>query len=221
MDIRTLMSAAGTLLLVLFLACSSDDGDPSDDDDVADNDGSSDCGVDPMEMGLNHRPAAIDCPQERAAIVEVHSDCGSSEDDECDAHDDCTGGSNGRCVTNWETGLCSCHYDECFSDDECDANRLCACAEQGPFILHANNSCIHAECRLDTDCATGYCLAAPFHCGSAHQGEPTFHYDYVCATDEDECRNDEICYCENENWRCNPEQSGKWSCSLNYSATCE
>ncbi len=202
----------------------NDDDDQGDDDtSVADDDTTDpDCeDIAPLDVGIYHRETAEECPAERAPLNPAPSSCGSSQGDECSSHDDCTAGANGRCVSSMESGLCSCAYDQCFSDADCSDSALCRCAEQHPFELSTNNACISAECRTDADCATGLCMGEPLFCGSADPGDTMWIVRFSCATEDDECRNHETCYCDGDNQRCHPDEGGTWVCSIDYMATCE
>lgn len=224
MKIQAAVGVCVVASLILFLAScpATDDDDQQDDDAQQDDDFSPDCvDVEPLNVGIYHRETAEACPVVREPLVSAPSSCGSTEDDECAAHEDCTAGFNGRCFLAQDSGLCSCAYDECFSDLECSPTSLCRCAEQYPFELNTNNACIRAACRTDADCETGLCFGTPFFCGAAAEGETMYIARFACADPNDECRNHETCYCDGSPQRCHPNDDGAWVCSNNYMATCE
>lgn len=190
-------------------ATSPDTGtSPSDDVDTAAS----------LDVGLDHRPAADACPDERPAEEPA---CGSP-DDQCTVNADCTGGANGRCVLSVMMGDCSCAYDECVTDDDCSRGRVCACAGVGTWS--GTNVCVHAECHVDADCATGLCFADRSHCGVTDDPEELFVIGYACATRDDTCRSDEVCTDPDEfctYTREHTEDEPTWHCSKAYAADCE
>ncbi|MEZ4475347.1 MAG: hypothetical protein R3F60_32040 [bacterium] len=148
-----------------------------------------------------HRAEATPCDDERS----LQSYDPDPQNAECQTHDDCQAGRNGRCVGNGHDGW-YCTYDECLADAECD--NVCAC-ENGFRSDH--NVCIGGNCRVDADCGPGgFCSPSLGDCG---------HYDkfrgYWCRTTEDTCLNDADCdTAESPNGYCAwlPEE-GHWGCS--------
>jgi len=224
------------IALIAFLALGCPDEGPQEDDDVAlqddDATGDDDAGdddatvadcdeIEPLDVGIYHRETADACPAEREPLNPPPSSCGSMEEDECTAHEDCAFGPNGRCVVADESGRCGCWYDECLEDSDCSATTLCVCAEQHPFELNSNNTCINAECHTDADCDTGLCFGEPFFCGAAAPGETMYITRFACASENDQCRNHETCYCDGSERRCLPDDDGAWVCSVDYMAACE
>ena len=211
------------VLLVALVGCPDGGDDDVQDDDVQDDDATlPDCeDIESLDVGIYHRETADACPAKREPLSPAPSHCGSSQEDECSSHDECTAGFNGRCVSSMESGLCSCAYDQCFSDLECSSTSLCRCAEQYPFELNTNNTCISASCHTDADCSTGLCLGTPFFCGAAAPGETLYITHFACASENDECRNHETCFCDGSPQRCHPDDDGAWVCSNDYMATCE
>jgi hypothetical protein len=87
-----------------------------------------------------------------------------------------------------DSGVVSCMtpHDACLVDSDCGSTGVCdceapRCAE--PFAV-AGNVCVPADCRVDSDCACGFC-AADTSCG----GIDAYH----CTTPRDECSTDADC----------------------------
>jgi hypothetical protein len=91
-------------------------------------------------------------------------------------------GDNGRCAFGMIGSYCS--YDECFTDDDCGAGRLCSC--DGGYESGAN-VCVEAECRVNADCLSGRC--SPSY-GCLLGGGPVGWY---CRTTDDRCAADDDC----------------------------
>jgi hypothetical protein len=76
----------------------------------------------------------------------------------------------------------ACLYDECTADTDCKSPFMCTCGQGGGFT----NYCTAAgNCRVDSDCASGYCSPTVDGCG-------TFT-GYFCHTAADECYSDDDC----------------------------
>ncbi len=77
-----------------------------------------------------------------------------------------------------------CTYDECRRDTDCPTGQACFCAETfggylGNGATHPN-TCIPANCRLDSDCGSnGYCSPSAGPCGSSS--------GFYCHTSKDTC----------------------------------
>jgi hypothetical protein len=154
----------------------------------------------------DHRPLATSCvgvhspPEPTNVPPELHS--------ECKKHADCTGGKNGKCVHG--IGMASlyyyCVYDQCDTDANCDASRVCYC------LSSANARCLLlGNCRTDGDCGGGdYSYCSPsmgFDCGGYHSID-----SYYCHTPKDTCMDDSDCtgtdYCNFDPY------DGRWKCAV-------
>jgi hypothetical protein len=103
-----------------------------------------------------------------------------------------------------------CVPDACQSDAACGAGRLCACPGEADRFVR---SCVAAGCRVDGDCATGFCSPSPNGCSGQLAG-------WYCHTADDECHNDSDCpgsgggtgQCYDEpdrsRWLCSPRHCG-------------
>lgn len=104
-----------------------------------------------------HRPAASTCPSHE-------SDAGA------------------------DSGVVGCMppHDACLVDSDCGGTGVCDCESPRcaePFAV-AGNVCVPSDCRVDSDCACGFC-AADTSCG----GIDAYH----CTTPHDECSTDADC----------------------------
>jgi hypothetical protein len=104
----------------------------------------------------------------------------------CSTDSQCDGGTNGRCT--WAGGLSTtfCTYDTCFADTDCPPGVACECDPE------FGNSCQPGNCRLDSDCACGFCSPSPDVQGCI----PYFGLQpagYYCHTPNDDCTNDDQC----------------------------
>ncbi len=177
-------------LCLLIFACDSqettglgDTGVPKDLGVQPDMGPKPDMGGQPdmMVMGRvpeNHRPQAIDCDMERPRPpVNVNGPA------DCNSHEDCTAGLNGRCSDFGRHH--SCTYDACFSDSDCGSG-VCGC---GVNARTDANSCMSGNCRVNADCgAGGYCSPSFGECGPFLG--PVAYY---CHTAQDECIDDRDC----------------------------
>jgi len=208
------------LLLTLTLACTGTKPLDTGGGDTSGGDDTGWCAVDPMELRLVHRPEAVACPATRTPLAPAAESCATAAGSTCTSHEDCTGGANGRCVRDPETPDCSCHYDDCSQDADCGDSRICACAEAAPYEALVNNQCQTASCLVDGDCGTGLCIAGTFSCGVVDAEQPVLTYGLSCASPQDECRNDESCWCDDPWSRC-IDVGGHRACSDDYAATCD
>ncbi len=219
----TIFYLAALLALAVFTGCP--DQGVGDDDDTTAADDDDTCDAEPLDVGIYQRTEAAECPAERAAVLPVPQECSDYPDTACSSHEDCTDGANGRCTTGlWGTDDCGCTYDECFTDADCGPGQMCGCGEGSPFEQESNNRCYTAECLSDADCDSGLCLAVPFYC------DVVFDVPYVvafaCATDQDECRNHDVCECdEGADTRCSPSgtggTTGPWTCNTSSISDCD
>jgi len=159
---------------------------------------------------LKHRPEAVACDHERVDnVVSIPDNPGAPVD--CESHDDCVGGENGRCVGNTHDGW-YCTYDRCFGDGDCSPGaQVCEC---GGGFRSDHNVCLgQGNCQVDADCgAGGYCSPSYGDCGD-YLGVVA----YYCHTDADECIDDADCDGEPSSFGTpycayNPT-AGKWMCS--------
>lgn len=140
------------------------------------------------------RPVPVDCNACRPAGPGMIGGGLCAEDA------DCTEGDNGRCGYSRIGGQCS--YDECFSDNDCRPDQLCAC--DGGF--GGGNACIEAGCHTDGDCGGRGCAPSLGDCG--HYFPPVGYY---CHTAMDTCTVDADCapgYCAYM------PALGFWACSM-------
>jgi hypothetical protein len=104
-----------------------------------------------------HRPSASTCP---AHVPDAGSDA--------------------------STPGCMPPHDACLVDSDCGSSGVCDCQE--PRCSHpfpsTGNVCVPSDCRVDSDCACGYC-AADVSCA----GTSAYH----CTTPHDECSTDADC----------------------------
>lgn len=217
MGIRWVIGLAAVLCGAWIVACGSRD---DDDSAVGDDDT---CGYEPMDLGIYHRASADACAETREPVWEVPGECADYAEAACNSHEDCTGGSNGRCTMGiWGTEDCHCSYDECSSDSDCSDGYVCGCGEAAPFENLPNNQCISGGCLTDADCASGLCMAVPYYCDAPPSVDALWIEGFACATDEDECRNHESCTCDDELAACRPESPGEpWTCGRGYMFDCD
>jgi hypothetical protein len=162
---------APLLLLVPLAACSGgtqttthggDGGTGSDSGEGADvgadvvihGDSGGTCRTEPP---TNHRPSAATCPPHE-------SDAGA------------------------DSGMVGCMspMDACLVDSDCGATGVCECETPRctePFAVRGN-VCLPSNCRVDSDCACGFCAGEP-SCGGIDA--------YYCTTPHDECSTDADC----------------------------
>jgi hypothetical protein len=150
-----------------------------------------------------HRPVAIDCDPSRPAGDPI-ADLDSGD---CTSDQDCDAGLNGRCIgvtyscSPCQTNLCS--YDVCMSDDAC-AGRACVCREAFPKAGNTPDFCNVGDCRVDTDCPSGFC--SPSFLPGCTPG-------YFCRTAADECISDIDCKDASSNRMCAYDSAKKhWTC---------
>jgi hypothetical protein len=129
---------------------------------------------------------------------------------ECTSDGQCTMGTNGRCIQSTSGALtCRCAYDTCSGDTACATGQVCAC-HGAPYTNGAGNTCLHGNCRVDSDCPGSWCSpsASTTSCGGLD--------GYWCHTAGDLCTNDGDCPTQNgpqlcafstshQRWECAPE----------------
>jgi hypothetical protein len=105
-----------------------------------------------------------------------------------------------------DAGLSGCMppKDACLTDSDCGATGVCdceapRCAE--PFAV-AGNVCIASNCRVDSDCACGFC-AGDTSCGGLD--------GYYCTTPQDECSTDADCQDGGSPMQCR-WSTNRWAC---------
>jgi hypothetical protein len=160
--------ALAPLLLVPLAACSSsstqttahggDGGTGSDSGESADvvthDDSGGTCRTEPP---TSHRPSAATCPSHE-------SDAGT------------------------DAGMIGCMspMDACLVDSDCGSTGVCECETPRctePFAVRGN-VCLPSNCRVDSDCACGFCAGEP-SCSGVDA--------YYCTTPQDECSTDADC----------------------------
>jgi hypothetical protein len=126
----------------------------------------------------------------------------------CTKHADCTQGTNGRCIHGIGNAYnyFYCVYDQCGSDADCDAGKVCFCtASDAARCLSVGN------CRTDADCGGGdYSYCSPSmgtDCGGYHSID-----SYHCHTPKDTCIDNSDCsgtdYCNFDAY------DGRWKCAV-------
>lgn len=159
-----------------------------------------------------HRPAAIRCatPPLPPEPDPSKTTFGPGAKFECKVHADCTAQPNGRCVvveTNppYDPGGTRCVYSTCNVDGDCGTKGVCQCGSVA-------NTCAGGNCRVDADCASGYCSPSYGACLHELQG-------YFCHGPADACIDDGDCdathfltHCEvdatSAAWVCPPVMCG-------------
>ena len=158
---------------------------------------------------LNHRPDDSACGQPAAA-----GDCpgGGGPPGNCDADQQCTSGSDGRCIQQTggiPTG-CVCTYDACANDSACQTGQTCAC-HGSPYTYGNGNSCVPGDCRVDGDCGGGGGYCSPSYnvmsCGALA--------GYYCHTPQDTCIDDTDCGSSQGPSVCSySTATGSWQCHM-------
>ncbi len=140
-----------------------------------------------------HRPTADRCP----LVESTSAPCGTVAGGSCKSDDDCTGGTDGRCILSLPFG-CLCAYDACFVDADCGSRMVCACNS------YSGNACVGGTCEIDADCGVGgYCSPVVGGCSSEVLG-------YACHTEKDTCSDNKNCPFSAA---CAPDPSTKvWGC---------
>jgi hypothetical protein len=149
-----------------------------------------------------HRPQAASCVGVHAPEEPLNPSYG-----DCKKHADCTNGSNGRCIHGVGSAgsFYYCIYDQCATDSDCDAGKVCYCtASDAARCLSVGN------CRTDADCGGGsysYCSPANGRdCGGYHTID-----SYYCHTPKDTCIDNSDCTGNNY---CNYDAvDGRWECT--------
>jgi hypothetical protein len=163
---------------------------------------------------LKHFPAGATCRATRPAGTNSGLDAGSCDAGTfcaCGSDSECTGGNNGRCITDGNAGP-HCTYDGCFASSDCATGSSCAC---GDIDSYSFNTCVPSNCSVDTDCgANGFCSPSYGTCGS-FGGE---YGGIYCHTPQDTCINDSDCTTingtPNESGYCAySTEVGAWTCS--------
>lgn len=156
--------------------------------------------------GFIHREQAVD-----TVIPAVPEPCGSSTDDACATHEDCTGAPLGRCVdTPSLLGGCECVY-SCESDADCDVGEVCV----GDAFTGDVPRCTPAGCTRDADCDDGLCGLAVWSegCGerfsrlACMSATSDCRMDSCTALDAAECQ-----YADPYTPECLPDDDFAWTC---------
>lgn len=192
------LASSSLFLLLVVAACSSSSSS------------SSSSGTPAATAPLVHRAAVpASCPADRGP-GQAPDPPGSGS--QCAKDSDCTTGKNGRCTlgpdlgTNGEKAFV-CTYDDCATDADCGAGKLCDCRPDDRSAKP--NSCVAAQCTKDADCgASGFCSPSK----PPEDAAGTFLTGYACHTAADECVNDADCATQGtatcsfdttaKHWRC-------------------
>ncbi len=141
---------------------------------------------------VSHRVSATACGPSQPSLAScdpsAHAGCTLRGATGCspDAGDTC-----GTCEASASGGSVCRFPDACLSDDDCGPSGVCSCQGMtfGFSHLSNNNQCLPSNCRVDSDCETGFCSpTVSTSCGGFYgvQG-------YFCHTCEDTCMNDGDC----------------------------
>jgi hypothetical protein len=163
---------------------------------------------------LKHR-AGVACATDRPAGT-----CTSAPDAGfgCHSDSDCTAGSNGRCVAAPRLAVsCDCSYDTCMKDADCpQPGGVCECrpeaSGQGSIApttpASPANACLAGNCRVDADCAGGYCSPSLGSCGNFGGV-----VGYYCHTPNDQCVDDSDCAARGGGDCRYNTTTGAWACN--------
>jgi hypothetical protein len=155
---------------------------------------------------LNHRPSDAQCATSAPAgncSVPVNSfgDAGCLNDN------DCTAGTNGRCLNgHGGPAICSCTADTCIQDSACAGGQTCAC-HGSPYTFGQGNTCTQGNCRVDADCGQGgYCSpsVSATSCGVL--------VGYYCHTGADLCTDDGDCGSQSGQVCVRSSAPSRWEC---------
>ncbi len=102
---------------------------------------------------------------------------------QCTGDANCTAGINGRCMATAPFAGCGCQYDACSDDASCGGSQVCIC--RGAADWDSGNTCLAGNCRVNADCASGYCSLSEsntigFYC---HTARDTCYNNSDCAKD--------------------------------------
>jgi len=151
----------------------------------------------PRGAPASHRASATACSEERPPGLNVDAGELSCTSFNCCSNDQqcADAGANGRCTQTFGPydGLQAvCTADQCFSDGDCPAQRVCDCRGS---LLNTDTSASHrclplGNCRVDSDCGPGgYCSPSlDVNCGSGMGVR-----GYFCHTPNDDCIDDNEC----------------------------
>lgn len=154
---------------------------------------------------LVHRASGATCDMERPTWpVDELQDEYSYVPSDCEDHEDCTEGIEGRCATTSgrEGTWLTCTYSECETDGDC-GDGVCRCAGDA---FDSHNVCLPAgNCQTDDDCGNDFCSPSVTSCGPGWG-----LLGHFCHTTFDGCRDDDDCgeggYCAYE------EGVQRWTC---------
>jgi len=144
----------------------------------------------PLGVPDEHRDAMAVCPAQRGANppkLDAGYEGGSFT---CQSDDQCDAGANGRCFVVYggfpdadiPMGT-SCTYDACSTDTACPPLQVCLCRSSATDP-RANTCTFGSGCRIDSDCASGFCSPAT-QCGGTSQ--------FQCHVAGDTCLSDFDC----------------------------
>ena len=163
------------------------------------------------------RTTAQECDDYRAPGLVWDADEDGVHDEEhgnfgqvnCLSDSDCSEGLNGRCVSDPAGYELFCSYDECLTDEDCDASAVCACGGDVE-----RNDCVPSTCTVDADCGVGaLCVQDTFACHSG--GYHCMRPDAECIRDED-CPDDDGSDDSQSSGDCSYNTGdGLWECTIN------
>jgi hypothetical protein len=171
-------------LLVLLVACGGAAATSPGADAGSDATGAADASTD--ATGTTDATGAIDA----GGDVATHPDGGAA----CRTEAPTTHRPSAATCSSHETdagadaGLVGCEppHDACLVDSDCGGSGVCDC--EAPRCSHpfatTGNVCLPGNCRVDSDCACGFC-AGESSCGGLD--------GYWCTTPLDECATDADC----------------------------
>jgi hypothetical protein len=106
-----------------------------------------------------------------------------------------------------DSGIVGCMppHDACLVDTDCGGSGVCDC--ETPSCAHpfgsSGNVCLPGNCRVDSDCACGFCAGDP-SCGGLD--------GYWCTTPLDECSTDADCHDGGASSQCR-WSTDHWACA--------
>jgi hypothetical protein len=180
-----------SMTVVAVAACSGKVGETSSANSIADADAGADAST---RTVFDHRPQGVTCAPTPVGAEPVIWDAGLPEGTrfDCQKNEDCTAHPGGRCVYTYAQEAdppppsnnlgTRCFYDECSIDSDCPASSVCQCGSGGA----ATNTCSPiGNCRVDADCASGFCSPSKDDCADFN--------GYFCHTSSDQCASDDDC----------------------------
>ncbi len=174
-----------------------------------------------LEVDLPRREPGQVCPTRD--LPPADADCAQIPDVSCVSNVECTDGDNGVCEMDGYGSECSCFYDACSTDADCEEGYVaCACADDPLYDNRASSRCLGGNCSSDADCDSGLCLGNHgTWCGTADHDDLLPVTGWFCATEADTCRSDSVCDTYDRCMYGVAANPNGFSCSRDYQATCE